>query len=171
MFLWNGLGRFCLICWGGRQTTTMFHIKRLTGRREEECGRVFEFLKKTPRIHFMNTKCKKWWHARTKRLPLPSGLVVVVSSSVPFPGLMNEWKTMAGPLECLVMDRDHYKPISSGYWGLTSVWDTGSAGHHRRERVFVCVCVCVCGRWLAFLGRRALSPTPLEDWIYRFEMR
>lgn len=47
---------------------------------------------------------------------------------------------MKGPPQCLVMDRRHYKPINSGYWRLTSVWDMGNVGHDR----VACVCTSVC---------------------------
>lgn len=72
---------------------------------------------------------------------------------------MNERKTIVGPLECLVMDRHHYKPINSGYWGLTSVWDMGNVGHDRVACVCVCVqwlclSLCVCGLWFGVFWER-----------------
>lgn len=90
---------------------------------------------------------------------------------------MNEWKTIEGPLECLVMDRHHYKPISSGYWGLTSLWDMGNVGHDRVACSVMCVCVCmsvsvgvcvVCGQsfWEgATLTGGPFSVIQVEDWI------
>lgn len=52
------------------------------------------------------------------------------------------------------MDRHHYKPINSGYWRLTSVWDMGNVGHDRVVCVHERVCWSVCGLQSKLLGNK-----------------
>lgn len=80
---------------------------------------------------------------------------------------MNEWKTMVGPLERLVMDRHHYKPISSGHSAITPAWDMGNAGHDR----VVCVLACVWSVVGLFGEGNRLTGGPFsmiqfEGWIF-----
>lgn len=129
-------------------------------RKEEMCVRVCKW--PSPGENTLQTK---WWDALTcshthilKHTRTETALWSKNAGST-VPSTLNEWMENNGRASGVpVMDRCHYKPISSGYWRLTSDRVTQGMTGYR-----VCVSVCLSGCVWSVVGVSGKEIDSLKD--------